>query len=90
MFYRFKIYNLQNKSFSPVEVCFTGTKVTLFYHSVRLAFCAFRVYKNYSLKAVIDDDAQYDLIVYDEKTGLQILGVDLEEDFDSTDLISST
>ena len=72
-----KIYNLQNKSFTPVTLVFSGSRFKQYLTLIRVMWTIVRTYG--SRTSATTDSASYDVVIKSTQTGEELLGILLDE-----------
>lgn len=91
---RLRLFNLQNKSYSPIDLHFTTISAwTMLIHCAILSFKIYRHYKEVDLvvlkKEEMDTDS-YDAIYYSKKYKIPILGLCVDVDESPENIVHST
>jgi hypothetical protein len=89
MYLRIQIYNLQNKSTTPITLQYAGSRIFAKLFVLRVVWKVVKVYnKHFSLGTRYDD--LYDLVVYDKKSDILLFGISFDEDSSSDNAIFNT
>lgn len=80
MHYRVRIFDLNNKSNSPMEINFTAGWLMARIYAVIGTVVLFKHYYKYLQLGARADEGTYDVILFDKKTGKDIIALYVDED----------